>query len=466
MKANITNERSIDYIPALDLSRYDPKKVAVYSRVSREGEEKHLSIENQMTNLEQDISRHPGWVLVDHYVDEGVTGTKLNRPEFNRLMEDARAGKIDIILTKSVSRFGRNMAAVQETINELNRIGVTVIFENDDINTANPDSLFYLQYLAIQAEAEAKQTSEYQKWAINNRFKIGIPTYFRIYGYEMKDKKLVVKPDEAKIIKRIFSMYLSGMGGEKIAKALNKEGVPSPEGTRWRATTVRRILTYEKYTGNLILQRWFRSNYLTKQCKPNRGELPQYKVVDTHEAIIDAETFQKVQAEIETRAKLYHPKTSQSSYHSSEPTSKLFQNLVVCAHCNKYFSYKQTAGKWARRKLWICRDYMTFGKTACPNKAIPEDILITTTKTILLKKNLIREEEELTNELLKSYIKQIIAYPDQVLGYHLYDGEIIKEAWQFKSRSESWTPEMKEKARQKTLERNKEKERKGEGRLP
>lgn len=449
-------EKYISYIPRSDLKQFSPKRVVVYSRVSREGELKHHSIEMQKEHLEQYVTNHPGWIFTGHYVDEGVTGTKLNRPAFTQMMEDARAGKIDIILTKTVSRFGRNIASVLDTIRELRELDVVVIFDNEQLSTANLDSNFQLQYQGIQAEVESRQNSEYQKWAIRNRFKQGIPSYIHVFGYRMENHKLLIVPEEAEVVKTIFNLYLSGMGREAICKKLLHDGVPSPKGFKWCSHTIYRILTNEKYIGDLLLQKYFRRDVITKKSVRNTGELPQYLVEDAHEAIITKDTFDKVQNEIKRRAKVYNTAKKASNLDSSP---RLYSSLISCKDCQSKFIYKLKNPGGYKRKIWICHDSFRYGKSICSNKAIPENILTSITTEVLLEHKLIKKDKqgntpELTNELLKNLITKIIAYPDQTLAYHLINGEVVTKPWQFISRKESWTTEMKKKARGKTLAYN------------
>lgn len=455
-------EKYISYIPRSDLGQFSRKKVAVYSRVSRANEEKHHSIEMQIKHLEHYIESHPGWVFTKHYIDEGVTGTRLNRPAFNRMMEDARAGKIDIILTKSVSRFGRNMTAVLDIIRELKALDVAVIFDNENLNTADPDANFQLQFQGIQAEVESKHNSENQKWAIRNRFKAGIPTSNRTYGYQVINSRYVVIPEEAEVIKHIFEMYLSGMGLMAIAKNLNQAGVTTINGVKWRPSTLKGILANEKYTGDLLLQKTYRDHYLTKRKVINHGELPQYLIEDDHEPIISKEIYKLVQKEKERRklkneqarikAKDKIESQNEPIFPHQQPTSvRPFIHLIRCSSCKTYFNYKHVSGN--NRKLWVCRNFLELGKAACPNKAIPENILISVTAKVLEEQGLIRPDTLLTSELLTLHIHSIIAYPDQTLEYHLTNGMVVTKTWRFISRKDSWTPEMRQKAREKTLAR-------------
>lgn len=443
-----THEKTIRTTLASSLKQFEKKKVAVYARVSREGELKHHSIEAQKANLKQDINQRPDWEFVDFYVDEGISGTKMNRPEFNRMMADARNGKIDIILTKTVSRFGRNTAGVQKILRELKGLDVTVIFDNENISTDNPDSMFYLQFLGIQAEAEAKQTSDYQKWAIRNRYKEGIPNNARPYGYIMVNHHLEVVPEEAEIVKRIYAMFLAGKGKTSICKELNDEGVLSPWGEKWQHPSILRILINEVYVGDLLLQKGYIDNFLTKHKKRNCGELPMYLVTDAHEAIIDRDTFGRVQSEIACRRKL-NPGLNKSI--KKEP--RLFSQLITCGHCGMSIYFKDYHGG-TKRKMWICKTHIELGNSHCPVKCIREDVLINLTKEILLQENLIKEDTLLTNQLLKTHIKRIIAKADKKLEYQLHNGKTITRVWKNPSRSNSWTPEMRQRARERTLAQN------------
>lgn len=443
-----TEEKTIHYDIGYTLRQLRKKRVAVYARVSRDGEVKHHSIEAQMENLKADITKRPDWEFVDFYVDEGISGTKLNRPEFNRMMDDARAGKIDIILTKTVSRLGRNSAALLKVLQELKELDVTVIFDGENINTADPNALFYLQFRAVQAETEARQNSEYQKWAIRNRYKQGIPNNARPYGYVMVDHHLEIVPEEAEVIKRIFTMYLSGMGRQTICKALNSEGILPLMSTKWQQSTICGVLRNEVYVGDLLLQKNYVRDFLTKQNRRNRGELPMYLVQDAHEPIIDRETFEKVQTEIERRKKLH---TGLNKRTKQEP--RLLSQLIVCGHCGKSLYYKLNHGS-AERRLWGCKTHFELGSSHCPVKSIREDILINLTKEILLQENLISENTPLTNQLLKTHIKRIIAKENQELEYRLSTGKVITRTWKNPSRSESWTPEMREAARKRAIIQN------------
>ena len=441
-----TQTKTIHYNLATNLRQFKKRRVAVYARVSRESEVKHLSIEAQKKHLKEDINMRPDWEFVDFYVDEGITGTRMDRPEFSRMMKDARDGKLDIILTKSVSRFGRNYTAVQTILQELIELGVIVIFNSENIRSDDPDAMLCLQFLGIQAEAEAKQTSDYQKWAIRTRFQMGIPTYARPYGYKMKDLKLNVIPEEAEVVKRIFDMYLSGMGRERICRQLTNENIPSPTGVKWRESTICGILRNEKYTGNMMLQKWYVQDFKTKLGKRNCGELPMYLVEDTHEPIITKEIFEATQEEIKRRSIKAKKKTK-----NYKPSTRLFSQLLYCGYCGNSMHYKFSKGNGTKRDLWVCEYHTRLGRDACPTKCLREYVLKKATYEVLLSNNLIKENSVLTHELLKEHIYKIIVLEDQQLEYHLRNDSVVTQKWEYESRSKSWTSEMRKRARERTL---------------
>ena len=282
-----------------------PKRVAAYARVSSAKDAMHHSLSAQVSHYSSYIQSHPGWEYVGVYADEAKTGTKENREQFQKLLADCRAGKIDIVLTKSVSRFARNTVTLLETVRELKGLGVDVHFEEQNIHTLSADGELMLSILASFAQAESQSVSENQKWRVKKNFSEGKPWSATLLGYRYHDGKLVIEPTEAEIVRRVFAEYLSGKGFVAIANGLRADGIPTRQGGTWCKATISKMLRNYTYTGNLLLQKTFNENYMTKRKCTNHGELPMYHAVDTHEAIIDMDTFQAVQTEIDRRAKKY-----------------------------------------------------------------------------------------------------------------------------------------------------------------
>lgn len=238
------------------------------------------------------------------YADDGITGTKSTRAEFQRLLQDCEGGKIDIILTKSISRFARNTVDLLETVRHLKELGIEVRFEKERINSLSGDGEVMLTLLASFAQEEVISLSNNVKWGTRKRMEQGIPNgHFRVFGYCWEGDQLVIVPEEAAIVRRIFQNFLYGKSRLETEREFAAEGITTRDGKRWVDSNIKVVLTNVTYTGNLLLQKEYIEDPLTKKRKKNRGELPQFYVEDTHEAIIDKETFDYVQAEIARRSK-------------------------------------------------------------------------------------------------------------------------------------------------------------------
>ena len=282
------------------------KKVAAYARVSMETERLHHSLSAQVSYYSDLIQLNPEWEYAGVYADDGITGTKANsREEFQHMLEDCEAGKIDIILTKSISRFARNTVDLLETVRHLKELGVSVRFEKENIDSLSGDGEVMLTLLASFAQEEITSLSNNVKWGIRKRFEKGIPNFRnKILGYEWEDDHLVVVPEEAVIVKRIFQNFLDGKSRLETERELNGEGITTKAGCKWCDSNIKIVLSNITYTGNLLLQKEYIEDPITKKRRKNKGELPQYFVENNHEAIIDMETFQYVQDEMARRRKL------------------------------------------------------------------------------------------------------------------------------------------------------------------
>lgn len=283
--------KKVEFLPKM------PKllNVAAYARVSSGKDAMLHSLSAQVSYYSEKIQKHTGWKYCGVYADEAATGTKDNREQFQKLLEKCRAGSVDLILTKSISRFARNTVTLLETVRELKDLGVDVYFEEQNIHSLSADGELMLTILASYAQEESRSASENRKWQIRKDFKEGKIGSITIFGYRRNaDGILEIEPTEAEIVKMIFSDYLSGMGGLKIAKKLNEMGIRTAQGNLWTSPRIKELLSNEKYVGDMLLQKYFRNNHIEKRKMQNNGELPKYLVEDAHEAIIDRDTFQKV----------------------------------------------------------------------------------------------------------------------------------------------------------------------------
>lgn len=433
----------VEYNPNLEeLSR--PKRVCAYARVSSDRDEAFHSLSAQVTYYQKQIAEHPDWTFVEVFSDRGITGTKEERPGFQAMLTACREGRVDIVLAKSITRFARNTVILLETVRELKSLGIDIHFEEEHIHTLSTGGELMISLLAARAQEESRSASENQKWRIRRKYEKGEPINGNALGYRLVNGQFLIDEDEEQIVLRIFSMYLSGMGKTAIAKKLRAEGVKTRlEGKNWSPRSIYYILRNEKNCGDLVLQKKFVVDYLSKKEKMNRGQRPKFIVRNDHDPIIDRNTYDKVQEEIVRRAK----------HSSRELANKYpFTSLITCGICGKHFGRKQNcAGTAYQKSTWYCKTSNTWGKEACPStQHIPETILIEKTCEVLG----LDASVKLSGEMLREYINGITVPERNVLVYHFHDGTEKRVEWQYRSRRESWTPEMREKAREKAKARH------------
>lgn len=388
-------------------------KVAAYARVSSGKDAMLHSLSAQVSYYSSMIQSHRGWEYAGVYSDEAISGTKEARPGLQKLISDCREGKIKMVITKSISRFARNTVTLLETVRMLKALGVDIYFEEQNIHTMSTDGELMLTILASYAQEESLSVSENQKWRIKKNFEAGIPWNGRMLGYRLIGERFEIVPTEAVLVRRIFHEYLDGYGINKIAQGLNEEGVPAIRGEMWHKSTIANILCNYNYTGNLLLQKTFKESHLATMSYSNEGQLPKYHIEDSHEAIIDIDTFMAVQMEIERREK---PIKTNQTYP--------FSGLLKCAKCGKSYRRKVTA----TGPVWICSTFNTRGKKYCASKQIPESTL----ESVVYS---------LTDDVKK--IEKIVVDDKNALHFHFIDGLIVTRVWADRSRSESWTEEMR-----------------------
>jgi len=427
---------TITEIPALpkDIRRLN---VAAYARVSGARDAAKNSLSNQVSYYSAFIQRHIEWNYVGVYYDDATTGTKADRNDFQRMIEDCRAGKINMIVTKTIARFARNTALTLELVRELKALGIAVYFESERINTLSITGESDLTARANYAQQESRNASENTKWRVNNLFKKGRTTVYRMLGYRQIDGRLQIVPEEAEIVRQIFGDYLSGMGRIAIAKKLNAAGIATQQGGPWKDPAIKQILQNEKYTGNMLLQKTFSENHLSKKKRINRGELPMVQVQGSHEAIISPETFEAVQEEFQRRKNSRVIPQPQESYP--------FSGLIRCEQCGAPYRRKHAvSGTKYEKIVWICTTFNTLGKPACNAQQIPENILCEKAASIL---GLPAFDEA----IFASKIKEIRVPSPGRLIFVFHDGFRVAAQWQNPSRRHSWTEEMKQAARERQL---------------
>ena len=349
--------RTITMIPATknkytqELIREKKKRrVAGYARVSTEKDEQYTSYEAQVEYYTAYIKRNPDWEFVHVYTDEGITGTSTKKRDgFKDMIDDALAGKIDLIVTKSVSRFARNTVDSLVTIRELKAHGVEVYFEKENIFTFDDKGELLLTIMSSIAQEEARNISENVTWGHRKRFADGkiMIAYKSFLGYDRGENGMpVINPEEAKTVRLIYKMFLEGKTPYMIASYLDEHKIPTPMGKpKWHTNTVVSILTNEKYKGDALLQKEFTVDYLTKKKKRNEGEVPQYYIENSHPAIIDPAEWEMVQAEFTRRKGLGRTYSG----------ATVFSAKLICGDCGDFYGPKVWHSTDAYRKeIWQC----------------------------------------------------------------------------------------------------------------
>ena len=408
------------------------KRVCAYARVSSDKEAMLQSLSNQVSHYNKMISANSEWQFIGVYADEGISGTKEDRPNFKRMVDDAKAGNIDLIITKSISRFGRNTETVIRTIRQMNGLGVDVYFESQNLHTLSADGEFMLTILASYYQEEARSVSENMKWRIKRDFEKGILWGARdFYGYKVENKNFIVVPEQADVIKRIFNLYIGGLGILAITKRLNQEGIKPLYSEKWSYGSLLQTLKNINYTGDLILQKTYQENHLTKKKIKNNGEFHQYYVEDNHEPIISKEIFKQATKIREQRANLF--RTNEKRPMNRYP----FTNRIRCACCGGGYQHKTTQYS----SFWLCTTYNVQGKEYCnSSKRIPENSLYEALNEYF-------GTQDFDEKIFKKKVDYMVAESENKIKLHLLDGTVDVVTWKDPSRKESWTLEMREKAR-------------------
>ncbi|MCI1654747.1 recombinase family protein [Lachnospiraceae bacterium YH-ros2228] len=325
------------------------KKVAAYCRVSMETERLHHSLSAQVSRYSELIQSNPQWEFAGIYADEGISGTKAEkRPEFMRLIADCDAGKIDIVLTKSISRFARNTVDLLKTVRHLKDIGVEVRFEKENIRSLSDDGELMLTLLASFAQEESRSISENEKWSVKKRMEQGIPTAKPpILGYKWVGNHLEIVPEEAAVVKRIFQNFLDGKSRLETERELEAEGIRSVNGNVMRDSQLKHILNNITYTGNTLLQKEFVEDPITKKRRKNKGQLPQYYIENTHEAIIDYDTWKYVQDEMERRREL-------GALANKSLNTCCFTGKIKCPYCGFSYMHNHRNKNGHPQEYWNC----------------------------------------------------------------------------------------------------------------
>ncbi len=368
------NDMRVVIIPAKsqeEIKQTKRLRVAAYCRVSTDEDEQINSYKAQIEYYTDKINKNPEWQMAGIFADEGISGTQAKkRPEFLKMIRQCRQGKIDLILTKSFSRFARNTVDSVDYIRELRALGIGVVSEKENMNTLNEDSEMLITILSCFAQAESESISKNVSWGVRQSFKNGkVPIkYSTLLGYKKGENGLPeIIPDEAEIVKKIYRSYLDGMSLRQIADTLNSRGIKTKhKNTAWTPETVKGILKNEKYSGDAILQKTYVTDCITKKTRKNNGELPMYIVKNHHDPIISRNDFNRVQEEMARRSAKRNiaeklTKTEQGKYSAKYALSE----LLICGECGTHYRRVTWTAKGFKEIKWRCINRIQYGKKKC-----------------------------------------------------------------------------------------------------
>ena len=352
-------------------------RVAAYCRVSTDSDEQATSYDAQIEHYTEYISKNPDWVLAGIFADDGITGTNTKkRDEFNRMIEECHAGNIDMIITKSISRFARNTLDCLKYIRELKDLNIPVFFEKESINTMDSKGEVLLTIMASLAQQESQSLSQNVKLGIQYRYQQGKVqiNHNRFLGYTKDaDGNLVIDPEQAEIVRRIYREYLQGLSMDKIAAGLEADGILNGAGNKkWYTSTINKILRNEKYIGDALLQKTYTTDFLTKKRVKNTGTVPQYYVEGDHEAIIPKDIFLLVQEEL-VRRRVVH--TSENGKRHCYSCKHCFAQIVFCGECGEFYRRIHWNNRGVKSIVWRCCSRLENTGHACHSRTVNETVL-------------------------------------------------------------------------------------------
>lgn len=368
-KKKVVRESSITALKDKEL------RVVAYARVSTDHDDQNYSINSQQKYYKEKIEANPNWQLINIYVDEGISGTKtIRRESFRRMIKDGINGKYDLILTKSISRFARNTVDALQYVRLLKDKGIGIIFQEENINTLDMNSELILTILSSIAQQEAQNLSNHVQLGLQMKAKNGGmigSTFCYGYNYNKETKNLEINEETSKVVKKIFELYIEGNGTLKIAKYLTEQGIPTSKGNKiWNEGTITHILRNERYIGDLLLGKHYSVDPVTKRAKINTGERDRYYIRNHHPAIIDKDTWDKVQEVMKKRAEERKGKSKDRVFN----TRYVFSSKFICGYCGTTMKrFKQST---CRNAKYYCDKNLSGYSSECPNsKMIDEEIV-------------------------------------------------------------------------------------------
>lgn len=392
-------------------------RVAAYCRVSTDSEDQIESYKAQVAHYSEAIAKNPRWRFVDIYADEGITGTMAKkRPNFMRMIRDCDKGKIDLILTKSVARFARNTVDSLNYVRRLKAKGIGVFFEEQNLDSLKADSEMLIGFHSVMAQAESENISANVRWGIRQRMRTGTFAFrYNILGYRKgADGQPEIVPEEAEHIQTIYRMYLDGNSLDQIKKYLEGNSILTAQGkTEWSLQIIHNILTNERYCGDMLLQKTFTENPISKKVKKNRGEMAKYLITNNHPAIIDKDTFKLVQMEVARRGS--KRKTADRSITEQGKYSGKFAltELLVCGECGSPYRRMTWTKKGKSRKVWRCLSRVEHGTQYCFHSVSVEETKLQNAICRALNKAVDHRQEVM--DLIMSNLSYGVTGDDDVL---------------------------------------------------
>ncbi len=353
-------------------------RVAAYCRVSTDSEEQMTSYEAQKTYYTDKIMQNPQWSMAGIFADEGITGTSAEkRPEFLRMIRLCRKRKIDLILVKSISRFARNTVDCLHYIRALKEMGIAVIFEKENINTLDSEGEMLITLLGAFAQAESESISQNVRWGIRQAMREGRVSLRckQLYGFtEDENGQPQVLPDEAEVVRRIYKSFLRGQSIRMIKEWLDAEGIAPRKGKEWSLSSIENILKNEKYCGDVLLQKTFISDCISRKVIKNVGQLPMYLIENHHEGIVSRETYQAVQAEFARRGSRRSPNKRAAATGLSSYTSRYaLSDRLVCGECGTLYRRCTWVRKGGKKIVWRCSSRLDYGSRYCKHSPTMEE---------------------------------------------------------------------------------------------
>ena len=428
---NYTPVRTITKIEANPIlssrkDEYRRLRVAAYCRVSTDEEDQLNSLETQMQYYTSKIAENPNWTMVGIYADEGITGTRADkRDKFMKLMRDCQKGKVDYILTKSTSRFARNTVDSLTWIRKLRAIGIGVYFEEQNLDSSKVENETLIGFFSVMAQSESESISGNVKWGIHKRMRNG--TYavqFNMLGYKRGDDgEPYIIPEEAEVVREMFNRFLDGASLGQLKDFLESKKVLTRRGkSEWSISVIRGMLSNEKYVGDILYQKTYRADCISKKVKVNRGEMTRYLVSNNHAPIIDRDTFNLVQAELSRRTsknkKMDSAITEQGKYSGKFALSE----LLICGSCGSAYRRNSKVAKGKTTYYWRCVNRVEHGTKYCKDSAGVEEKMLQESICRCLSKML--EDSQEVYSLIQSNLTYAVSGNSAALDMHLIETQM------------------------------------------